>query len=163
MQGRHRPGDHRLDLRTKFHRAHRRVRQAVAFHGEQFRKSVLGSKRHMIDLGQIMVLGSQPENRNAVHSGRRRLFRQLDRGQRLEDRKQRAAKKTDLLSRNRRQRSSPEALDIGQRLGRGAPRLVLPLQNFADLGATRGVVNHALGFFFHPVGKNRRAWIHAAN
>ncbi len=117
----------------------------------------------MVDLGQIVILGRQPKNRDAVHSGRRSLFRQFDRRQRFEDRKQRPAEQTNLLSRNRRQRAAPEPLNICQSLGRSAPSAILPLKNFANLGATRGVVIDALGFFLNPLGKNRRARIHPAN
>ncbi len=106
--------DHRLNLRPKLDGPHGRIGHGVtfkrvAFHREWFRKAMLGKQRHMVDLGQIVILGRQPEDRNAVHSSRRRLFRQFDRRQRLENRKQRPAKETDLLSRNRRQRSAPQA------------------------------------------------------
>ena len=46
---------------------------------------MLRNERDMVDLGQIVILGRQPKDRDAVHSGRRRLFRQFDRRQRLED------------------------------------------------------------------------------
>src|ERR1035437_2618565 len=93
----------------------------------------------------------------------RRLFRQFDRGQCLEDRKQRSAEQTNLLSRNRRQRASLKPLNVSQRLRRSSPSAILPLKNFANLGATRGVVINALGFFLNPLGKNRRPRIHPAN
>ena len=115
--------DHRLNLRPKLDvptgasRRLPRLSTANRSGRPSFRK-----QRHMVDLGQIVILGRQPENRNAIHSGRRRLFRQLDRRQRLEDRKQRPAKQTDLLPRNRRQRPAPKPLNIGQRLRRSAPR-----------------------------------------
>ncbi len=78
---------------------------------------MLGKQRYLVDLGQIVVLRRQPEDRDAVYSSRRRRFRQLDRRKRLENRKQRPAKQTDLLPRNRRHRASSQPLDILQRLG----------------------------------------------
>lgn len=117
----------------------------------------------MIDLGQIVVLGSQPEHRNAVHSSRRSLFGKLDRRERLEDREQRPAKKTNLLPSNRRQRSTPQTLNIRQRLSGGAPCPVLPLKNLAHLAASRIVINHALRFVLNPLRKNRRPWIKTVN
>ena len=94
---------------------------------------MLRNERDMVDLGQIVILSGQPEDRDAVHSGRRSLFRQLDRRQRLENREQRPAKQTNLLSRNRRQRSPPEPLNIRQSLGRSPPSAILSLENFANL------------------------------
>src|SRR3981081_2267553 len=117
----------------------------------------------MIDLGQIVIFSSQPKDRHTVHSGGRSLFRQFDRGQRFEDRKERPAKETDLLPGNRSQRSSLEPLNIGQRLRRSAPSAILPLENFANLAVARSIVGDALGFVLHPLGKNRRSWIKSAN
>ncbi len=156
--------DYVLNLRPELDGPHGRIGHAVtfkcvAFHREWFRKAARGEQRYLVDLGQIVVLGRQPEDRNAVHSVRRRLFRQFDRRQRFEDRKQRPAEETDLLPRNRRQRSAPEPVKVGQRLPRGAPRAILPLENLAHPGATRGVVNNARGLVLHPLGKDRRARI----
>src|ERR1700680_4858266 len=117
----------------------------------------------MIDLGQIVILGRQPEHGDAVHSGRRRLLRQFDRSQRFEDRKQRSPEETDLLPRNRRERSLFESVNVSQRLRKGTPSAILPLKNFANLAAPHAVVNDALRFILHPLRKNRGARIKAAN
>src|ERR1700674_3983266 len=152
--------DHGLNLPPELDSPHGRVFHRITIkrrtlNYEAFRQPLLGKERNMVDLGQIVILGRQPEHRDAVHSGRRRLFRQLDRGQRFEDRKERPAEETDLLPRNRRERSSLKPLNIGQSLGGGAPRAILPLENVANLAAARSIVGDALGFVLYPLGKNR--------
>ena len=117
----------------------------------------------MVDLSQIVILGGKPEYRDTVDTRRGSLFRQFDRGQCLENRKQRPSEQTHLLPRNCRQRASAEPLNIRHRLRRSPPGTVLPLQNFAHLAPTRGIVNDVLRFVFHPLRKNWRPWIHHAN
>ena len=86
--------DYRLNLRSELDGPHGRVVHGMTckrltLNHESFRQPVLRKQRDMIDLGQIMILSSQPKDRDTVHSSGRSLFRQLDRSQRLEDRKQR--------------------------------------------------------------------------
>src|SRR5271156_2274835 len=154
-QQRRRALDHRLNLNPKLHGSDGRIGYVTlappAFHRKWLRKSILREQRHMADLRQIVILGRQPEDRNAIHPRGRSLLRQLDRRQRLENRKQRPAKETDLLSRNRRQRSTSEPLNIRQSLRRSSPSSILPLENLANLAASRRIVNHALRFVLSPL------------
>src|ERR1700675_618101 len=124
---------------------------------------MLGSQSNVVDLGQIMILGREPENRNAINASCCRLFRQFDCGQRFENRKQRPAKKTDLLSGDSGQCASLEPINICQRFGGGSPGTILALENFAHLGASRLVIPDLLGFVVHPLGKKRRTRIESAN
>src|SRR5713101_354902 len=105
----------------------------------------------MIDLGQIVILGRQPEDRDAVHSSHRRLFRQLDRGQRFEDREQRPTEECNLLPSNRRQCPSAKPFNIGQSLSRAATSAILAIQNFPRLAPARGVGISSLRFVYYPL------------
>jgi len=40
---------------------------------------MLGSERHMVHLGQIVIFRREPKDGNAFHDGSGRLFRQFDR------------------------------------------------------------------------------------
>src|ERR1700692_820689 len=98
---------------------------------------MLGSQSNVVDLGQIMILGREPENRNAINASCCSLFLESDGVQRFENRKQRPAKKTDLLSGDSGQCASLEPINICQRFGGGTPGTILALENFDHLGATQ--------------------------
>ena len=74
-------------------------------------------KRNVIDLIQIVVGRGQPEYGNAIGAGAGGFTGQFDRAQSFEKRKQRAAEKADLLSRDQGGRAAAQAINIFQSLG----------------------------------------------
>ena len=115
-----------LDFRPELDRSHRSVFDGVAFYRQAFRDAAFRDQRHVVDFGQIVIFGRQPENRNAVHPGSGRLSASLTAVKRLENRKQRPAEKSDLLSGNRRERPASQPVDVGERLRAGSPLSILP-------------------------------------
>jgi len=134
----------------------------MALRRQSFRKAVLGKQRRMVDLGQVVILGRQPEDRDAIHSRCRRRFRKFDRRERFEIENSGPPKRptccpVTAVSAPRRSRSIFASV-FGEASQRDSA-----LENLAHLTAARGVINHARGFVLHPLGKNRRPWIHTAN
>src|SRR6266496_5173133 len=104
----------------------------------------------MVHLGQIMVVGSQPENRDSIDSGLGSLLCQFDCGERLVNREHGAAEKSYLLPSDDRRRTLAQALEVGKSLRRGVPGSILALKNRGDTLAPRGIVGDLCGFRFDP-------------
>ena len=88
------------------------TRDALTGRGQSLRKTILRGNRNVIDLGQVMVVGSEPEYRHGVNSSAARLFGQLHCGQGLIDGEGRSTEEAYLLPRQNRCRTTPQALDI---------------------------------------------------
>ena len=151
--------DDRLDLRPEPHRSHGSIGQASSRSGEFLQRTIRPEKRNVIDLIQVVVGGGQPEYGNAAGAGAGGFTGQFDRTQRLEDGKQRAAEKSDLLSRDQGGRAGAQAVNIFQSLGRRVPCPVLPFQDVRHPGPPRRVVAQLSGFVHVPLRKIRRAGI----
>ena len=81
-----RPLQHRLDLRPRNHATHRHgMRNPQS--GLQRLDRGLGQQRNLVHLGQVMILGRQPEDRHMLDAGRaRRLLGPRHRRSRLQQR-----------------------------------------------------------------------------
>src|SRR5439155_4525710 len=105
----------------------------------------------MIDFGQVMVFGCQPENRDAVHSLSRRPSRQLDRREAFTNREERPPEKPHLLTRNHTSRASAEPFNVVE----GSCRCVqVRVLAFEDLGYALPTVRFVLDclcFFSDPL------------
>ena len=117
----------------------------------------------MIHLSQIVVVGGKPENRNSVNSRGSRFTGKFHRAESFVEGERGSAEESDLLSRNDGGRSLTHAVQIGERLFRGAPGAVLPLENIGHLLAARRFVGNLSRFLFQPLMKIRGSRIKASN
>ena len=139
------------------------VAESASLDGNLLWNAFRRKQRYVVDLGQVVILGCQPENRNAIDAGSRGLLRQLDRRQRLENGKKRTAEQPNLLASHNCERAGAKAVQIRQRFRGRTPRPILSRQNLADLRALGLVVTHKPRFFLEPLGEIRRTRVNAAN
>jgi len=151
--------DQRQNLVAQAHRANRRSGNVVARGREHLQPAVRARDGNVIHLCQVMIVSGQPKNRNGVHSGCRRFFGKLDRGERFVDSEHRSTEKPDLLTGNDRGRTVAQPFEIAQSFRGSVPGFVLPLKNAGDSPAARGVVRNLCGLVLQPLAKTRRSRI----
>jgi len=88
----------------------------VAGRGENLQSPLRTGDGNVVHLGQIMVVGREPENRDRVDSGGSGFFREFDRRQRFVDGEHGSAEKPDLLAGDDRGRAFAQSVEIGQSL-----------------------------------------------
>ena len=98
-----------------------------------------------------MVLGGEPENRNAFDTLLSGYVRQFDGSEGFENRKQRAAEQSDLLAGDRGGSAVAQATNVLQGLGRRAPSLVLTPKNGSHTLPASGIIVNSCNFVFHPL------------
>ena len=81
----------------------------------------------MIDLFEVVIFGSDPEHRHGIDALRAQMFGELDRGQSLEDRVERAGEKPGLLACNDDHGIFlTESLDVGEgQISRASPGVLI--------------------------------------
>src|SRR5260370_5569259 len=126
-------------------------------HAQPF-EMVSSRQVHEVDLGQVVILAGQPENRNCSS-----LLGKLGRGDRFESTKGRPGGKPPVLTGHDRRRAVSQTLNVLESLGPGAEFLVLTLQNVRHHFAAIVWVNDALLLFFPPVPCQRRPGVETAN
>ncbi len=102
-----------------------------------------------------MVVSGEPEDRNRVHACRGCLGCKLDRGEGFVNVEHGPAEKSDLLSGHDCGGAAAQAVEIGQRFGRGVPGFVLAFEDVSDAFAAGGIVGQFGRFLFHPLKKAR--------
>src|SRR5215475_2850307 len=73
----------RVDLFSKTHIAYRRSGQAVTRGAEKFQSAIGPGDRYMIDFGEIVIVGGEPEYGHRVDSRGRGFLGQFHGGERL--------------------------------------------------------------------------------
>ena len=102
----------------------------------------------VVDLGKVMILRGDPEDRNGIEPLRAQLAGQLDRGQCLEDGVERTGEETRLLSCDDGDRvRSGEAVQIGEGRLSSACRQVLFAQNTRNLDPSERLLEDLRGPF----------------
>ncbi len=99
--------------------------------------------KRMIDLGEIVILGREPENRNGVDAAARGFLRAADGRESLVKGVRGTGKETDLLAGHDRDGAGGETVEIvrgrGIELASRSESLVLLAQNFHDASARGGI------------------------
>src|SRR5262249_6713871 len=107
----------RRNLRAKLHLADRSILDAVRADLKFLESATRGRQADMVDLFQIMILGSKPEDGNAIHAAGSRFVGESHSGKRLVDCEGRSAKQTYLLAGDHRCCTCAQAGDIFSSLG----------------------------------------------
>src|SRR5262245_26588679 len=106
-----------------------------------------------------MIFCRTPEHRNALDTQFSRFRCCLNRTQRLVQRKDGAAKQTNLLSGDQGERTRSECGDVLQGLLGGAETFVLPVKNLRHAGTALSRISNVTGFVFRPFQEHRRTTV----
>src|SRR5436190_1163389 len=111
----------------------------------------------MVHFGEVVVGGGKPEDRNGIYAAGGRLCSELHRSQRLEQGKRGPAEKPYLLPGDGDPCTGAEARDMGQRLLRRSPILILTLQRGSYTLKATAVVDDLPSLIAEPGAEVRRA------
>src|SRR5205814_2633422 len=119
--------------------------------------------RNVIDFGQIMILGGEPENWDRINPAGGSFIREFDGSQGFVDRKHWPAEQPHLLSRQHGASAGAEASDIFQRAAGRTPIFVLTRQNVRHALTAMRIVLNARNLVGKPVRKGGWAAVKLAN
>ena len=142
-----------LNLFAEVDRADGSVFDAVAGGRESLQHGIRTGQRGVIDLGEVVIGGGDPEDRNGVVAGGGGFVGEFYGGERFVDREDRAAEKADLLAGDRSGSTGAKARDVGYGLFGGVPVAVLALEDLAYAGAALGIITLAGCLLRHPFGE----------